>query len=81
MAQPDAKGRRGLREDGRLGRNETEGTVNVRRKDRTASEALNRFERVARAIQERARRLEILDRRTLARREAEDRRLQEAERR
>jgi hypothetical protein len=63
------------------GRNETEGTVNVGRKDRTASEALNRFERVARAIQERARRLEILDRRALARREAEDRRLQEAERR
>jgi hypothetical protein len=55
--------------------------VNVRRKDRPASEALNRFERVARAIQERARRLEILDRRALARREAEDRRLQEAERR
>ena len=43
-------------------RNETEGTVNVKRKDRTASEARNRFERVARAIQERARRLEILDR-------------------
>jgi hypothetical protein len=62
-------------------RSETEGTMNVRRKDRTASEALNRFERVARAIQERARRLEILDRRALARREAEDRRLQEAERR
>jgi hypothetical protein len=81
MAQPDAKGRRGLREDGRRGRNETEGTVNVGRKDRTAFEALNRFERVARAIQERARRLEILDRRALARREAEDRRLQEAERR
>jgi hypothetical protein len=55
--------------------------VNVGRKDRTASEALNRFERVARAIQERARRLEILDRRALARREAEDRRLHEAERR
>ena len=63
------------------GRNETEGTVNVSRKDRTPSEALNRFERVARAIQERARRLEILDRRALARREAEDRRLQEARRR
>jgi hypothetical protein len=63
------------------GRNETEGTVNVRRKDRAASEALNRFERVARAVQERARRLEILDRRALARREAEDRRLLEAERR
>lgn len=44
-----------------------------------ASEARNRFERVA--IQERARRLEILDRRALARREAEDRRLREVERR
>jgi hypothetical protein len=55
--------------------------VNLGRQDRTPSEALNRFERVARAIQERARRLEILDRRALARREAEDRRLQEAERR
>jgi hypothetical protein len=38
-------------------------------KDRTASE---REERVALAIQERARRLEILDREALARREAED---------
>lgn len=55
--------------------------MNVRRKDRTVSETLTRFERVARAIQERARRLEILDRRALARREAEDRRLREAERR
>ena len=55
--------------------------MNVGRKDRTAFEALNRFERVARAIQERARRLEILDRRALARREAEDRRLHEAEQR
>jgi len=55
--------------------------VKVRRRDCTASEALNRFERVARAVQERARRLEILDRRALTRREAEDRRLQEAERR
>lgn len=55
--------------------------MNVGRKDRTAFEALNRFERVTRAIKERARRLEILDRRALARREAEDRRLQEAERR
>jgi hypothetical protein len=77
--------RRGVEVCGRTaapcGRNETEGTVNVGRKDRTASEALNHFERVARAIQERARRLEILDRRALARREAEDRRLQEAERR
>ena len=53
----------------------------MRRKDRKASEARNRFERVARAIQERARRLEILDRRAQARGEAEDRRLQEAERR
>jgi hypothetical protein len=42
-------------------------------KDRTASE---REERVARAIQARARRLEILDRRALARKEAEDRRLE-----
>ncbi len=81
MAQPDAKG------VGVCGRTaasrplRTEGTVNLGRKDRTASEALNHFERVARAIQERARRLEILDRRALARREAEDRRLQEAERR
>ena len=55
--------------------------MNVRRKDRTASEARNRFERVARAVQDRARRLEILDRRALARREAEDRRLREVERR
>ncbi len=55
--------------------------MNGRRKDCTAGEALTRFERVARAIQERARRLEILDRRAMARREAEDRRLQEAERR
>ena len=55
--------------------------MNVRSKHRTASEARNRFERVARAIQERARRLEILDRRALARREAEDRRLREVERR
>jgi hypothetical protein len=82
MAQPGAKGRRGLRQDGRLAAaSKTEGTMNVRRKDRPASEGFNRFERVARAIQERARRLEILDRRALARREAEDRRLQEAERR
>jgi hypothetical protein len=47
-------------------------------KDQTASE---RVERVARAVQERARRLQILDRRALARREAESRRLQETERR
>jgi hypothetical protein len=46
-------------------------------KDRTASEHV---ERVARAVQERARRLEILDRQALARREAEDRRLEEARR-
>ena len=80
MARPNAKG--ALEYAGGRpprGRNETEGTVNVRRKDRTASEARNRFERVA--IQERARRLEILDRRAQARRQAEDRRLQEAERR
>jgi|GEM_PF-2754723 len=56
----------------------TEGTVNASNKDRAASE---RSERVARAIQERARRLEILDRQTLARKEAEDRRLQEEGRR
>ncbi len=80
MAQPDVKGVGiwGARPSG--GRGETEGTVNVGRKGRSASEALNRFERVARAVQERARRLEILDRRALARREAEDRRLREAER-
>jgi hypothetical protein len=47
-------------------------------KDRAASE---RVERVARVVQERARRLEILDRRALARRKAEDRRLQQAGRR
>ena len=82
MARPNAKGALGYA-GGRppRGGNETEGTVNVRRKDRMASEARNRFERVARAIQERARRLEILDRRALARREAENRRLREAERR
>lgn len=55
--------------------------MNVGRKGRKTNEALIRVERVARAIQERARRLEILDRRALARREAEDRRLQEARRR
>lgn len=47
-------------------------------KDRTASEYA---ERVARAVHERARRLEILDRQAQARREAEDRRLEEAGRR
>jgi len=52
--------------------------VDASNKDRAASE---RNERVARAIQERARRLEILDRQTLARKEAEDRRLQEEGRR
>jgi hypothetical protein len=44
-------------------------------KDRTASEYV---ERVARAVHERARRLEILDRQAQARRVAEDQRLQEA---
>jgi hypothetical protein len=44
-------------------------------KDWTASE---HSERVARAVRERARRLEILDRQAVARREAEDRRLDEA---
>jgi hypothetical protein len=44
-------------------------------KDRTTSEHV---ERVARAVQERARRLEILDRQALARRKAEDWQLEEA---
>jgi hypothetical protein len=52
--------------------------VNASNEERAPSE---RNERVARAIQERARRLEILDRQTLARKEAEDRRLQEEGRR
>jgi len=56
----------------------TEGTVNASNEDRAPNE---RNERVARAIQERARRLEILDRQTLARKQAEDRRLQEEPRR
>jgi len=56
------------------GRNETEGTVNTETKDHAANE---RVERLERAIQERARRLEILDRQAVARKQAEDLRLQE----
>jgi hypothetical protein len=44
-------------------------------RERTTSE---RAARVARALQERSRRLEILDRRAAARREAEDMRLRDA---
>ena len=57
---------------------DTEGTVH---EDSGKERASERAERVARVVQERARRLEILDRRALARRKAEDRRLQQAGRR
>jgi hypothetical protein len=55
----------------------TEGTVNADTNDRAASE---RVERLERALKGRARRLEILDRQAVARRETEDRRLQQEER-